>query len=87
MDHMDLVNKFCNSQATPSEVLAIKIRSITELKAQRVQDCHEILSNLVHKLSHLEGLEQNVLDDGAEKAVAINHLTRSGFRQMTATSS
>jgi len=79
MNHMDLVNKLRNSQAAHSEVQPLKIRSIAESKAQLHQDCQEILSDFVHMLSHLEGLEQKMLADLAEKREAINHLKRSGL--------
>ena len=63
MNHMDLVNKLRNSQAAHSEVQPLKIRSIAESKAQLHQNCQEILSDFIHMLSHLKGLEKKMLAD------------------------
>lgn len=79
MDHMNIVNKLRNTQAAHSEVQALHIRSIAESKSQLHQDCHEILSDFVHMLSHLEDLEQKLLADLCEKKDIINRLKKSGL--------
>lgn len=79
MNHMNLVNKLRNTQAAHSEVQTLNIRSISATKAQLHQDCDDTLNDFVHILSHLQKLEQAILDDLAEKANTINHLKRSGL--------
>ena len=80
MDHMDLVNKLRNSQAAHSGIQALNIRSVEESKAQLLKDCNEVLSGFVHMLSHLEKLEEGMLDDLAEKGEAINLLKLNGLQ-------
>ena len=79
MDHMDLVNRLRNSQAAHSGSQALNIRSVEESKAQLLQDSHEALTGFVHMLSHLEDLEQSMLEDLAEKGEAISLLKRNGL--------
>lgn len=80
MDHMHLVNTLRNSQAAHSEVQTLNIRSITESKAQLLRDSDEVLSGFEHILSHLEDLEQKMLNDLDEKGAAINQLKGLGLR-------
>jgi hypothetical protein len=79
MDHMDLVNKLRNSQAAHSGIQMLNIRSVEDSKAQLLKDCDEVLSGFLHMLSHLEELEERMLDDLAEKAEAIILLKLNGL--------
>lgn len=71
MDHMDLANRLRNSQAAHAEVQTLNIRSVADSKAQLRMDCDEVLTGFLHMLSHLEKVEQRMLDDLAEKGEAI----------------
>lgn len=79
MDHMDLVNKLRNSQAAHSEIQALNIRSVEDSKAQLRNDCDEVLTAFLHMLSHLEKLEERMLEDLAEKGEAIALLKLNGL--------
>jgi len=79
MDHMELVNKLRNSQAAHSGSQNLNIRSVAESKAQLLKDNTDVLSGFLHMLSHLEKLEDSMLDDLAEKAEAIFHLKQNGL--------
>jgi hypothetical protein len=79
MDHMDLVNKLRNSQAAHSGIQALKIRSVEESKAHLLKDCEEVLNGFLHMLSHLENLEDRMLDDLAAKGEAIVVLKVNGL--------
>lgn len=71
MDHMDLVNKLRSLQAAHSGIQTLNIRSVEDSKAQLLSDCDEVLTGSLHMLSHLEKLEERMLDDLAEKGEAI----------------
>jgi hypothetical protein len=79
MDHMDLVNRLRNSQAAHSGSQELNIRTVAESKAQLLQDGHEALTGFVHMLSHVEDLEQSMLEDLAEKGEAIIRLKQDGL--------
>lgn len=79
MDHMDLVNKLRNSQAAHSEIQTLNIRPAKDSKAQLLSDGHEVLTGFLHMLSHLEKLEEGMLDDLAEKGEAIVLLKLNGL--------
>lgn len=79
MDHMDLVNRLRNSQAAHSGIQTLDIRSVDESKAQLLKDGNEVLSGFLHMLSHLEKLEEEMLDDLAKKGEAIILLKLNGL--------
>ncbi|WP_139227366.1 hypothetical protein [Pseudoxanthomonas sp. YR558] len=79
MDHMDLVNRLRNSQAAHSGIQALKIRSIKESKENLLVDGEKILSGFLHMLSHLQTLEERMLDDLGKKAEAIIRLKVNGL--------
>lgn len=79
MDHMDLVNRLRNSQAAHSGIQALKIRSVEESKAHLLKDCDEVLNGFLHMLSHLEELENRMLEDLVEKGEAIVLLKLNGL--------
>lgn len=79
MDHMDLVNKLRNSQAAHSDIQTLDVRSKKSSKAQLLKDCDEVLSGFLHMLSHLEALEERMLDDLAKKGEAIILLKENGL--------
>jgi hypothetical protein len=79
MDHMDLVNRLRNSQAAHSGIQTLNIRSVEDSKAQLLNDCDEVLTAFLHMLSHLENLEEKMLDDLAEKGEAIVLLKLNGL--------
>lgn len=79
MDHMDLVNKLRNSQAAHSGIQNLNIRSVKESKEQLLKDSDEVLSGFLHMLSHLEKLEESMLDDLAKKGEAITILKLNGL--------
>lgn len=79
MDHMDLVNKLRNAQAAHSGIQNLNIRSAKESKEQLSKDSDEILSRFFHMLSHLEKLEESMLDDLAKKGEAITILKLNGL--------
>lgn len=79
MDHMDWVNKLRNSQAAHSGIQELNIRSVDDSKSQLFRDCDEVLSGFLHMLSHLEKLEERMLDDLAEKAETIIILKLNGL--------
>lgn len=79
MDHMDLVNKLRNSQAAHSGIQNLNIRSAKESKEQLLKDSDEVLSGFLHMLSHLEKLEESMLDDLAKKGEAITILKLNGL--------
>lgn len=80
MDHMDLVNRLRNSQAAHAGSQVLDIRSAQESKAQLLRDSTEVLTGFLHMLSHLEKLEERMLDDLTDKAEAIFVLKRNGLR-------
>lgn len=79
MDHMDLVNKLRNSRAAHSGIQTLNFRSVEESKSQLLNDCDEVLTGFLHMLSHLEKLEERMLDDLAEKGEAIILLKLNGL--------
>lgn len=79
MDHMDLVNKLRNSQAAHAEIQTLDVRSKESSKAQLLKDCDEVLSGFLHMLSHLDALEEGMLDDLAKKGEAIIRLKVNGL--------
>lgn len=79
MDHMDLVNKLRNSRAAHSETQTIDIRSVADSKAQLHKDGDTVLSGFLHMLSHLEKLEDRMLEDLANKGAAIELLKQGGL--------
>jgi hypothetical protein len=80
MDHMDLVNRLRNAQAAHSDIQTMNVRSVEESKAQLLKEGDEVLSGFLHMLSHLEKLEDRMLDDLAEKGAAINYLKLDGLK-------
>lgn len=79
MSHMDLVNKLRNSQAAHSGIQTLNFRSVEESKSQLMTDCDEVLTGFLHMLSHLEKLEERMLDDLAKKGEAIILLKLNGL--------
>lgn len=79
MDHMNLVNRLRNSQAAHSEIQKLNIRTAKESKEQLLKDSDEVLSGFLHMLSHLEKLEERMLDDLAQKGEAIVLLKLKGL--------
>jgi hypothetical protein len=79
MDHMDLVNRLRNSQAAHSEIQTLHLRSGEESRSQLLSDSDGVLTGFVHMLSHLEKLEDQMLDDLAEKGEAITLLKVNGL--------
>lgn len=79
MDHMALVNKLRNSQAAHSGIQSLNLRTAQDSKTELESDCGEVLSGFRHMLSHLEKLEENMLDDLAEKGASIERLRRRGL--------
>lgn len=79
MDHMALVNTLRNTQAAHSDIQMLEIRTVAESKAQLANDCEVVLSRFVHMLSHLENLEQCILNDLTLKADAIMLLKLKGL--------
>lgn len=79
MDHMDLVNKLRNSEAAHSGIQNLNIRSAKESKEQLLKDSDDVLSGFLHMLSHLEKLEEAMLDDLAKKGEAITILKLNGL--------
>lgn len=80
MDHMDLVNKLRNSQAAHSGVQELHVRNTDISRSQLLEESSDILNGFVHMLSHIEELEQNVLQDLENKAIAINLLKINGLK-------
>lgn len=80
MDHMDLVNKLRNSQAAHSEVQELNVRTSDISRSQLLEESSDILNAFLHMLSHVEDLEQNMLQDLASKANAINLLKLNGLK-------
>jgi hypothetical protein len=79
MDHMDLVNKLRNLQAAHSGIQTLNIRSVEDSKAQLLKECDEVLSGFLHMLSHLEKLEEKMIDDLADKGEVIILLKLNGL--------
>lgn len=79
MDHMALVNKLRNSQAAHSGIQTLNIRDVQDSKDELQKNCHEVLEGFVHLLSHLEKLEDRMLDDLAKKGEKIELLRLSGL--------
>jgi hypothetical protein len=79
MDHMDLVNKLRNSQAAHSGVQELNIRTADISRAQLLEESSDILSGFLHMLSHVEELEQSMLQDLTNKGEAINLLKSNGL--------
>lgn len=79
MDHLDIVNKLRNSQAAHSEIQGFVIRSLEESKAKLRTDCDSVMTGFLHMLSHLEQLEEKMLNDLAEKGEAIELLRLNGL--------
>jgi hypothetical protein len=79
MDHMNFVNNLRNTRAAHSEIETLDVRTIQESKNQLLRDSTEVLNGFVHMLSHLEELEQAMLEDLAQKGLAINRLKLNGL--------
>lgn len=79
MDHMAMVNKLRNSQAAHSDIQTLDIRTVQESKGELERDCHKVLDGFVHMLSHLEKLEDRMLDDLAAKGEKIELLRLNGL--------
>lgn len=79
MNHMEFVNKLRNSKAAHSGIQTMNIRAVEDSKAQLLADCDEVLSGFLHMLSHLEKLEDEMLDDLADKGEAIVLLKLNGL--------
>ncbi len=79
MDHMALVNNLRNSQAAHSGIQTLNIRTVQESKEELLRDCKVVLEGFLHMLSHLEALEERMLDDLAEKGQEIELLRLNGL--------
>lgn len=79
MDHMNLVNKLRNSQAAHSSIQTLNIRPAKDAKTQLLNDGNEVLTGFLHMLSHLEKLEEGMLDDLAKKGETIVLLKLNGL--------
>lgn len=79
MDHMALVNTQRNTEAAHSDIQKLQIRTVAESKDHLAKDCDKVLSRFSHMLSHLENLEQSMLDDLAQKGEAITLLKHNGL--------
>ncbi len=79
MDHMDLVNRLRNSLAAHSDVQQLDVRSSSASKAHFQSDSQEVLSSLLHMLSHVEDLERRILTDLEKKGREINVLKAGGL--------
>ena len=80
MDHMYIVNKLRNSQAAHSGVQELNVRTSDISRSQLLEESSDILNGFLHMLSHVEDLEQNMLQDLASKANAINLLKLNGLK-------
>lgn len=80
MDHMDIVNKLINSQAAHSTVQELNVRTSAISKSQLLKESTDILNKLVHMLSHIEDLEQIMMQDLKSKMKAINLLKLDGLK-------
>lgn len=74
MDHMDFVNKLRNSYAAHSGVQELNVRTAELSKDQLKDECLDVLNGFLHMLTHVEELEQYMLNDLAIKAKEINKL-------------
>lgn len=79
MGDMALVNTQRNNEAAHSDIQMPNIRTATESKAQLAKDCEGFLTRYIHMLSHLEDLEQRMLDDIAQKGASITLLKLNGL--------
>jgi hypothetical protein len=79
LDHMNFVNNLRNTRAAHSGIETLNVRTVQESKDQLLQDSDEVLSGFLHMLSHLEKLEQAMLDDLARKGATINLLKFNGL--------
>lgn len=80
MDHMNLVNRLRNSQAAHSDIQELKVRTSAISRSQLLKESGEILNGFLHMLSHIEDLEQKILQDLEDKANAINLLKFNGLK-------
>ncbi|GLT19560.1 hypothetical protein GCM10007938_33420 [Vibrio zhanjiangensis] len=80
MDHMALVNKLRNSQAAHSGVQELNIRTPDISRSQLLEESTDILNGFVHMLSHVEDLEQKMLQDLESKSKSINLLKVNGLK-------
>ena len=80
MDHMDLVNKLRNSQAAHSGIQEFNVRTPEASRSQLLEESSDILNGFLHMLSHIEDLEQKILQDLADKANTINLLKFNGLK-------
>jgi hypothetical protein len=71
MDHMNLANRLRNSEAAHAGIQTLNITSVADSKAQLRKDCDEVLTGFLHLLSHVEKLEQSMLDNLAQTGEAI----------------
>jgi hypothetical protein len=79
MDHMALVNTQRNTEAAHSDLQMLNIRTAAESKAHLAKDCEEVFSRLVHMLSHLEDLEQSMIEDLTRQGKEITRLKLNGL--------
>ena len=79
MDHMALGNTLRNSQAAHSGIQTLNIRTADVSKADLRSGCDEVMQGFIHMLSHLEKVEEAMLDDLAQKGAAIELLRRNGL--------
>ena len=79
LDHMALVNTLRNSQAAHSGIQTLNIRTTDVSKTDLREGCDEVMQGFIHRLSHLEKVEEAMLDDLAQKGAAIELLRRNGL--------
>jgi len=79
MDHMDLVNRLRNAQATHSGSQSLNLRTAEESKSQLLKDSTEVLTGLLHMLFHVEQLENRMFDDLVEKGEEIYFVKAGGL--------
>ena len=79
MDHMALVNSLRNSQAAHSGIQTLNIRTVKASKEHLRQGCDKVMTGFIHMLSHLEKVEDAMLDDLAKKGEAIELLRINGL--------
>lgn len=80
MNHMDFVNKLRNSYAAHSGVQELNIRTVELSKAQLNDESLNVFNGFLHMLSHVEELEENMLNDLVIKAKEINKLKLNGLK-------
>ena len=76
---MALVNSLRNSQAAHSGIQTLNIRTVKASKEHLRQGCDKVMTGFIHMLSHLEKVEDAMLDDLAKKGEAIELLRINGL--------